>query len=183
TKAGSYEITATTANANGYAFHYNGVFLNTGLYTMQIPGQGSPTEPTLMDGAGDPIKIQTNGSLVCENLKIKVEDVTIIPEYIINCSQITVKGKYTVNQILTPSNELSLQLTVTLTATGATYHIYSNTVNGYQFEGKGILIGGNQTITLKASSQPQKNGSDTFFLTTNSSLAATSCTFVVKVAA
>lgn len=183
TKAGSYEITATTANANGYAFHYNGVFLNTGLYTIQIPGQGTPTEPTLLNGAGDPIKIQTNGTLVCESLNIKVEDVTIIPEYIINCSQISIKGKYTVNQMLTSSNELSLQLTAPLTATGATYHIYSNTVNGYQFEGKGILIGGNQTITLKASGQPQKNGTDTFFLTTNSSLGATSCTFVVKVAA
>ncbi|WP_313385845.1 hypothetical protein [Chishuiella sp.] len=183
TKPGTYILTAKTNNNNGYTFQAEGTFLEAGTFTVNLSATGTPITATTSGATGDQVLIYNYGELICDTLRIVVEDSTIIPDFSISCSSIIVNGTYTVNESLTAANTLVMNVTSPTTAKGAAYSISTSTVNGYSFNASGTLTGGSQQITLIGTGKPIVNGSDEFTLTTNSSSGTTSCSFTVKTAA
>ncbi|WP_142722258.1 hypothetical protein [Chryseobacterium sp. ON_d1] len=186
TKPGYYHITAKTANSNGYSFQVEGEVLEAGTFTIEVPGYGTPINATPSGGAGDQILIYNYEQLLCDTLKISVEDSTIIPEFTINCSSTIVNGQYIAGKELTAGNTIALNITSPAAAAGALYEISTSAVNGYSFSAKGVLSGGVQQVTLIGTGKPVMNGNDAFVLTTNISLGKVSCSnspIHIKVAA
>ncbi|MBO9691672.1 hypothetical protein [Chryseobacterium sp.] len=183
TKPGYYHLTAKTANSNGYSFQVEGEVLEAGTFTIDVPGSGTPINATPSGGTGDQILIYNDEQLLCDALKISVEDSTIIPEFTINCSSKIINGQYIADKELTAGNTIALNITSPATAAGAFYEISTPVVNGYSFSAKGVLFGGVQQITLIGTGKPVKNGIDEFILTSNSALAKAPCSINIKVAA
>lgn len=183
TKPGGYNIVGLTENDNGYSFQATGTFLTTGTYTINVLGSGTPLEPSVDGTPGDKIIIENNGTVICNDTYIFVNNSAILPEFSINCQSISVNGNYTVNSNLIASNTITLNINSNASAAGAPFQINTSPVNGYSFSGQGILNGGQQQVTLVGNGKPITNGEDSFTLMTNSTLGASSCTVKVKIAA
>lgn len=184
TKPGSYDIIATTNNNNGYTFQASGTFLESGTFSINLIGTGTPINPTPSGNLGDPILIyNTDNELICNSLNIFINDSTIQPTFSVNCQSIVVNGLYTINDNLTVANTISINITSNPSASGAAFEINTEEINGYSFSASGILNGGAQTINLIGQGKPISNGTNNFTLLTNSTLGSSSCVFPVKVAA
>jgi len=182
-KPGSYFATAMPDPDNGYYFSASGEFLSAGTYDLLLQGAGTPLTPTPTGGQGDPIKWMLNGvEIPCNTTFIKVEDSSIKPLYSMICSTVKVNGIYKINTALDNTNTISLQLDVNPAATGATYIIETNTVDGIKFSGSGILMGGTQTITLYGSGKPNSFTPKTMTISNNSQSDVSVCYATVTVA-
>jgi hypothetical protein len=177
TKAGSYSITAMSVPDNGYYFSASGEFLTTGTYEVILQGAGTPRDFTPAGETGDPIAFDLNGiASSCNNIFIKVEDSSIQPIYSMICNTVKANGVYQVNVPLDGSTHtITLQLNVDPAATGATYFIETNTIDGIRFAGSGILMGGLQTVTLQGSGRPTSYDTKRFTITNNSVSDVESC--------
>ena len=183
TKAGSYSVTALPNPDNGYYFSASGEFLTTGTYDLILQGAGTPKNFTPTGGNGDQIKFTLNGTeSSCNNVFIKVEDSSIKPAYSMLCSTIQVRGVYKINTPLDATNYITMQLDVNSAATGATYIIQTNTVDGIKFSGSGILTAGTQTVTLYGSGKPTSFQQKNMTITCNSTTDVESCFANVTVA-
>lgn len=184
TKVGSYTISVVTGTNNGYYFYTSGQFLSTGNITVNIPGVGTPTNFTVSGDLGDQLIISINGNEVCDNKYIKVEDSSIKPDYSLKCNTISINGNYIAGTALTESNTITLTLNASATAAGAIYEITTETINGIFFSGSGVLVAGNNNVTLLGSGTPTTNGTNTYQLTTNSTIVGgTTCTVSLHTAA
>lgn len=195
TKPGSYDITATTMNSttnsdNGYFFNESGQFLSAGTFTVRVPGYGKPitSTPDYPDPLqGDEVTVMTgiDGETPCI-IQIPVKDNSKQPIFSMRCYSTSVDntGKYVAGTALNANNTISMVLYVNpadANAVGAFYSVYTNEVNGYRFEGNGVLAAGDNNITLKGYGTPVLNGSNLFTIESNATIAE-KCEVTVKVA-
>ncbi len=145
TKIGNYTITGTTTN--GYNFYGTGVFLNTGVQKIQVPGQGVPATIQV-----DTVELSANGTDVTCTPPVTVNVLSPAGTYTMSCGSATVNGVYKVGTALVASNTITLPVNVT--ALGS-YTITTNTVDGISFSGSGTFTAtGNQNVTLQGTGSP-----------------------------
>ncbi len=145
TKAGNYTISGTTSN--GYNFYGTGVFLNTGVQTIQIAGQGTP-----LNIQTDNVSLTANGADITCTPPVSVNVLSPAGSYTMSCGSATVNGVYKVGTALTASNTITLPVNVS--ALGS-YTITTNTVDGISFRGSGTFTAtGNQNVTLSGTGTP-----------------------------
>lgn len=173
TKLGNYTITGTTPN--GYNFYGTGVFLNTGVQTIQIPGQGTPQNVQT-----DNVTLEANGAAVNCTPAISIAVLSPAGSYTMSCGSATVNGVYKVGTALTASNTITLPVNVS--ALGS-YTITTNTVDGISFSGSGTFTStGNQNITLSGTGTPTSTSVKTITITSDSQGGvSTTCTVQVVV--
>ncbi|WP_292009410.1 hypothetical protein [Chryseobacterium sp.] len=173
TKVGNYTISGTTTN--GYNFYGTGVFLNTGIQAVQIPGQGTP-----VDIQTDNIQLVANGTEVNCTPSVTVDVLSPSGTYTMSCGSATVNGVYSVGVPLHSSNTITLPVNVT--ALGS-YTITTNTVDGISFSGSGVFTStGNQNITLSGTGTPSSTTVKRLILTSDSQGGvSTTCTIDVIV--
>jgi hypothetical protein len=173
TKAGDYTITATTNN--GYSFFLSSSFLSTGTYTVQVPGQGTPTAVQT-----DNLTITTNSTSITCTPPVQVNVLSASGTYTMSCGTATVNGIYKVGVALTASNTITLPVVVT--ALGS-YSITTNTVDGISFSGSGTFtVTGNQNVTLYGTGTPTSTAIKTMTITSDSQGAvSTTCTANVTI--
>lgn len=157
TKPGEYSIMISTNN--GYNFFISGTFLSTGTYTVQVPGQGTPTAIQT-----DNLSFTTNGDNVTCAATIKV--LSPSGTYTISCGSAIVNGVYKVGTALSATNTITLPVNVTTTGS---YSITTNTVDGISFSGSGTFTGtGNQNVTLYGNGTPSSTTVKTLTITSDS---------------
>jgi len=170
TKIGNYTITGTTTN--GYNFYGTGVFLNTGIQTVQIPGQGTPAVVQL-----NTVELSANGVDVTCTPAVTVNVLSSAGTYSISCGSATVNGVYTKGMALTASNTITLPVVVS--ALGS-YSITTNTVDGISFSRSGTFTAtGNQNVTLSGTGTPTSTADKLMTITSNSADGATTCNVTV----
>lgn len=159
TKVGNYIISGTTSN--GYNFYGTGVFLNTGIQTVQIPGQGNPQNIQT-----DNVALDANGTDVTCTPPVSITVLSPAGSYTMSCGSATVNGVYKVGTALTASNTITLPVNVS--ALGS-YTITTNTVDGISFKGSGTFTStGNQNITLSGTGTPSSTSVKTITITSDS---------------
>jgi len=166
---GTYSITSDTVN--GYFFKATGTFGATGTATVRLVGGGKP----LAIGSNS-FRITYNNS-VCDFTVV----VTAPPlptggsaAFTFNCTGATPAGTYVAGTVLTATNSITLNVTVTTVGTWSV--TTAPAVNGITFTGTGTFAAaGAQTITLLGSGTPTAAGTNTFNVTGGTS----ACTFQV----
>lgn len=172
TQAGTYTMTATTAN--GYYFEASGSFPNAGVYDITLKGTGRPSTGYDKDAAGDTISLILNG-VVCDcQPHIYVEKANV--DFAISCGSIVSVGTYNIGIPLTSANKLMVTLDVT--NTGFWSIKTPTTINGYSFSGQGTFTTtGSQTVELLGTGTPIASGTDLFGISSNATtVAGGSCT-------
>ncbi|WP_353119347.1 hypothetical protein [Myroides odoratus] len=172
TQAGTYEIIATTVN--GYYFMAKGTFPASGNYTLTLEGLGTPNIGYNAGENGDVLKITLNSKeSTCIDKYVFVEKAAV--DFVLNCSNIEVEGKYYVGKELGATNKLKLEVNVTTTGY---WNITTNTVNGYAFTGSGTFTStGIHTVELLGTGKPTASGTDLFNISANSN-TPTSCSVI-----
>jgi len=168
-KEGSFAISGTTGN--GYSFYVSGVALEKGPLVVNVPCQGTPslvqTDNLILTGielvAGCTPQITVN---------------TATATYTINCSNITVAGKYLKGTSLTTSNTITVSLNVSV---AGSYAITTPVTNGISFSNSGELSVGNQIVTLYGNGNPTVNNDFPITINTNSPEGNTTCSTVIPV--
>lgn len=159
TKIGNYTITGTTTN--GYNFYGTGVFLNTGIQTVQIPGQGTPTAVQV-----NTVQLSANGVDVTCTPAVTINVLSPAGTYTMSCGSAIVNGVYKVGTALTASNTITLPVNV---SSLGSYTVTTNTVDGISFSGSGTFTAtGNQNITLSGTGTPSSTSVKTMTITSNS---------------
>ncbi|WP_419869120.1 hypothetical protein [Chryseobacterium sp. CT-SW4] len=171
TKVGNYTITGTTTN--GYNFYGTGAFLSTGTQTIQVIGQGIPTNIQT-----DAVAINANGTDVTCTPPVTIEVLSPAGTYTLSCGSATVNGVYKVGVALTTANTITLPVNVT--ALGS-YTITTDTVDGISFTGSGTFSAtGNQNVTLYGNGTPTSTTTKTMTITSDSQGAvSTTCSVQV----
>lgn len=170
TKIGNYTIVGTTSN--GYNFYGTGVFMNTGIQTILIPGQGTPG---LVQQ--DTIQLSANGTTVTCTPAVTVNVLSASGTYSVSCGSATVNGVYTKGIALTAANTITLPVVVTSVGS---YSITTNTVDGISFSGSGTFSStGNQNITLYGTGTPTSTADKVMTITSNSADGASTCNVTV----
>ncbi len=162
TAIGSYNIATDTVA--GVSFSKSGIFSSTGIMTVALEGNGTPTS-----AGTKAFKIGSGGCIfTVPILGPAVYTTSGAPGA---CTVATVGGIYTTLSPLSASNIVTVQVNVT--AIGS-YTIYTDTVGGMSFQKTGIFTTtGIQTVVLDGNGQPTVAGSNTFKIKPNG------CTFKV----
>lgn len=159
TKIGNYTITGTTSN--GYNFYGTGVFLNLGVQTVQISGQGTPAAIQT-----DTVQLSANGVDVTCTPAITINVLSPAGTYTMSCGSAIVNGVYKVGIALTASNTITLPVNV---SSLGSYTVTTNTVDGISFSGSGTFTAtGNQNITLSGTGTPSSTSIKTMTITSDS---------------
>lgn len=170
TKIGNYTISGTTTN--GYNFYGTGVFLNTGVQTVQVPGQGTPAAVQT-----NTVQLIANGVNVTCSPAISINVLSSAGTYTISCGSATVNGVYTKGTALGASNTITLPVVV---STLGSYSITTNTVDGISFSGSGTFTAtGNQNVTLSGTGTPTSTADKVMTITSNSSDGSSTCNVTV----
>lgn len=69
----------------------------------------------------------------------------------VKCESVQVNGTYTIGAALTPTNTITMEIDVPLTAAGSTYTFFTSLENGISFTTSGVLTAGTMNITLQGS--------------------------------
>lgn len=146
--AGTYDIRTDTLN--GYHFHGSGTFINTGLNTAHLSGNGMP----LAVGT-DIFQVRFDTS-VCEIAVTVVAGTAPLTAFTFGstgsaCTGAVLAGTYTSGVAMTASNTVTLNVNVT---NGGPYSITTPTVNGVFFSGSGTLSTSTTSIVLTAQGTP-----------------------------
>ncbi|KFF14033.1 hypothetical protein IW15_00860 [Chryseobacterium soli] len=172
TKIGNYTISGTTTN--GYNFYGTGVFLNTGVQKVQVPGQGTPAAVQT-----NTVQLIANGVNVTCTPAISINVLSSAGTYTISCGSATVNGVYTKGTALGATNTITLPVVVS--ALGS-YSITTNTVDGISFSGSGTFTAtGNQNVTLSGTGTPTSTADKVMTITSNSSDGASTCNVTVVI--
>lgn len=191
TKPGTYTVTATPAYAgdhgktNGYFFTATGIFMEKGIYTVTVPGSGTPSWYTPSAGNsgedGDLLAIAMNnkpltlqdGTSCAKN--IIVEDYSKKPLYTMDCSSTKVRGIYKMDVPLTAGNCIEVTVTVDPEAIGTYYSLRTDEVDGIYFEATGLLAEASQRITMRGHGTPNSLDEKHFTITSNSMKTSATC--------
>ncbi|WP_374441596.1 hypothetical protein [Epilithonimonas sp.] len=170
TKKGNYTISGTTTN--GYNFYATGIFLNTGVQTVQVAGQGTPAAAQL-----DTVQLLANGVSVSCTPAVTINVLSSSGTYSMSCGSATVNGVYTKGTALTASNTITLPVVVTSLGS---YAITTNTVDGISFSASGTFTAiGNQNIILSGTGTPTSTADKVMTITSNSADGAATCNVTV----
>jgi hypothetical protein len=166
TQAGTYTMTATTAN--GYYFEAGGSFPSAGVYDITLKGTGRPNSGYDAGDPGDVITVILNG-VVCDcTPHIYIEKANV--DFAISCGSLTRFGSYNIGIPLTSENKLTLDVNVSNTGF---WSMRTTTVNGYSFMGQGTFTKtGLQTVELLGTGAPIASGTNLFDITSNASTVA-----------
>lgn len=171
TKIGTYEI--TVPSDNGYYFALNGVFPNTGKYTIYITGNGTPLNTGVYlskiynygDYTGCTVSVSILGDPATYTMSCAISssaDIQTNPT-----TSTGLFGSYKVAQIVNPSVHY-IRMRVNVTALGS-WEASTNTVDGLSFSGSGSFTTlGTNYIVLRASGKPTTPYDKTFVISTNS---------------
>ena len=170
-KEGAFTIVATTengdGNGNGYNFYLSGIALEKGeILTVNVPCQGSPKV------IGFDKLIFTGGIEVVPGCEPKIEVVTAVAEYSINCSSIVVEGDYLKGAALTSANKIVFNVTV---SKAGSYNITTQLTNGIRFSRSGNLSVGTQSVVLIGEGTPTVNEDFPITINTNSPVGHITC--------
>jgi hypothetical protein len=172
-EAGSYTILTDTVN--GIFFRASGLFTNTGLQTVRLPGSGTPVASGISNFV---VQFDSTSCVIA---------VTILPagggvpaEITLDgdpntCIDFTVAGAYITGTALNSSNTVTLKVNV---VTIGTYNISTTLSNGITFSASGTVgTTGSQTIVLTGSGTPLITGPTNIPVT----LGSSSCSFTIDV--
>jgi hypothetical protein len=178
TQAGTYTMTATTAN--GYYFEASGNFPSAGVYDITLKGTGRPNSGYDAGDPGDVVTVILNGVVCNCTPHIYIEKANV--DFAISCGSLTRLGSYNIGIPLTGENKLTLDVNVSNTGF---WSMKTNTVNGYSFMGQGTFTKtGLQTVELLGTGAPIASGTDLFDITSNAStVAGGSCTGISVIVA
>lgn len=190
---------ADVNETNGYFFTASGVFMEKGMYTVTIPGMGTPfwytpdTHPS-----GDVLNITMNNKpLVLEDgsscvKNIKVQDYSKKPNFEIDCGRTTVHGVYTMNKELDPVTDyLSVWIKIDPSdpvVEGATVFLETNEVEGIRFVSTPSIVtaadraAGEKQIILTGSGKPTTFETKRMTISSNSVTSVATCYANVLVA-
>lgn len=158
-KIGNYTISGTTIN--GYNFYGTGTFLNTGVQTIQIAGQGTPQNVQT-----DDVSLTANGNDVTCTPAVSVNVLSPAGGYTMSCGSAVANGVYKVGTALNSSNTITLPINV---SSLGSYTITTNTVDGISFRGSGTFTStGNQNITLGGTGTPSSTTVKNITITSDS---------------
>jgi hypothetical protein len=164
TTAGSFTISTNTVN--GYSFHKQAIFLNTGIQHITVPGFGAPVDAQL-----DHFTLFYNG----ESCTFDVQIIGPANGTLISPCEISSSGLYFEGQPLNVADSIRVAINV---STIGSYSISTNTVNGYSFHQEGAFTStGIHHIALPGTGAPIAAGLNTFTVT----YGAVSCTVDVTV--
>ncbi|OUL59925.1 hypothetical protein [Flavobacterium sp. AJR] len=166
TQAGTYTMTATTAN--GYYFEASGNFPSAGVYDITLKGTGRPNSGYDTGTPGDVVTVILNG-VVCDcTPHIYIEKANV--DFAISCGSLDRFGSYNIGIPLTADNKLTLDVNVSNTGF---WSMKTNTVNGYSFMGQGTFTTtGLQKVVLSGTGTPIASGTNLFDITSNASTVA-----------
>ncbi|KIA93531.1 hypothetical protein OA93_22005 [Flavobacterium sp. KMS] len=166
TQAGTYTMTATTAN--GYYFEASGNFPSAGVYDITLKGTGRPNTGYATGDPGDVVTVILNG-VVCDcTPHIYIEKANV--DFAISCGSLDRFGSYNIGIPLTADNKLTLDVNVSNTGF---WSMKTNTVNGYSFMGQGTFTTtGLQKVVLSGTGTPIASGTNLFDITSNASTVA-----------
>lgn len=157
TRPGEYTILGSTTN--GYSFYHTGTFLNTGIYTIRIPGQGTPKVKGI-----DNMSFTNNG--VATGCVKQVEVLSAAGTYTMRCGTATPRGVYKVGVALTTDHFIELPIMVDKIGS---WSITSNTVDGISFKAAGTFFTtGPIVVKLYGQGTPISTTKKTMTLTSNS---------------
>ncbi len=171
TKPGEYSIAGTTTN--GYYFSTSGTFLTAGVFTVYVQGQGTP-----LNIGEDVVSILKNGEDAnCANL-VKVNVLSAIAIYSLNCSSIVVNGNYAKGVGLTAANTITLNVNV---SQAGSYSITTPLTNGIVFSASGNFTPGIQPVTLRGTGIPTVNTDFPIIINANTPEGNNTCTATIPV--
>ena len=185
TKPGTYSITATITDPsddNGYFFITSGEFLSDGLYSLVIPGMGTPTNYGIDEFTVSINGVRLNGTNPACTFNVDVKDTSIRPKYSMNCSLTQVFGEYYEEKELNATNYIEVTLNVESGSNGASYEIETNEVDGIKFKGNGTLGSSSpQVVKLYGEGVPFDNRDKKFYIKTNSESSTATCVATVYI--
>jgi hypothetical protein len=163
---GTYTISSN--KINGVTFSGTGTFLSAGVQNVVLTGSGTPLI------AGDQNFTIAYGNSQCG---FKVTFASSAAGTLGGgggtCTPFTIAGTYQQGILLTTSN--TVQINVTVTTPGA-YNITTNASNGVTFSKTGSFTAtGSQTVTLVGVGTPQNSGAQNFSV----SFGTSSCSFSI----
>lgn len=187
TKVGAYSITATAtdpANDNNYFFITSGEFLSTGIFSLVIPGMGTPKDDQTDEFTISLNGIRKNGGDLPCTFTITVTDSSIRPNYTLRCNTTKAYGVLKLNTELDPTNYIEVYLDVPIASYGASYDIKTDIVDGVYYKASGILSSSmaTQPIKLMGFGTPSSTGRKTLTISTNSESNVATCKAFVDVA-
>jgi len=172
TETGTYNI--YTDSINGFVFKASGEFTNTGINHVKLLCKGKPV-------AADTNYFSIHyDSSFCEAMVIVKSNAIPPAKFSLqgapgNCLNDTIIGTYIKGTTLDTTNKVKISLNVITTGR---YTLTTNTVNGYSFSASGVFeTEGVQTVTMYPKGTPEKEGTDIFKVSADSS----SCNLSVKV--
>ncbi|MDR1738865.1 MAG: hypothetical protein LBR66_08645 [Candidatus Symbiothrix sp.] len=197
-RKGTYDIRVEalkgdgSEESNGYIFSAQGEFTNTGLTLVKLEGQGTPQLAYNDYPAGDTydiFRIYVNGKLfscdqssdVYEQPPVKNKVLSKQPKFSFVCSSVKASTNLLINQAVNPVTDV-ISVRITSDEAGAEYHIYTEEVNGVQFEARGILLKGTQQIILNSIGTPTAGGKFDYIIYSNSVKNNAQCDVSVNVA-
>lgn len=160
TSEGSITISITTNN--GYSFSYSNPVLGVGNHELLIMGIGVPIKEATPDKA----VIKINGYEADCTVDITVEPYTIPKNYTIVCGSISQNG-----DLIEGETASNATITIDVTNNNPTpvpVNLSTNTVDGIQFSGSGLIQGNSSSkITLIGSGTPSTTGKLNFTITSD----------------
>jgi len=173
---GTYQVLLSTTN--GYSYSKEGVFTETGTYTLDLEGQGTPAHEAM--GANANLPTATfNGQTVtpdgCTLPTIEVE--AAAARYTFDCGSAVVYGEYNKGSSVNNSNYVEVNITVTNSGTTT---IETDFANGMRFSSGSVnLTSATTSVKLYAQGSPVNTGSYDYMLTGVTSSGNVTCTFPV----
>lgn len=159
--AGIFDVKSNTVN--GVTFFGTGLyFTSSQTQTINVYAKGTPTTE-----GSTTFQLVNNftGETLCSFSYTVLSDKATIPP--LNCATagVVINDTLRVSEAAKASNTISVPISPTSTGP---YNISTNTVNGIQYAGTGVITTtGNQTITLSASGTAVAAGTFTYTLTSN----------------
>ena len=172
TKKGTWDMTATTENSNGYSFTGSGLFTETGVQTVRLTAQGTPVKEQT-----DNFTISPSAASSAANCTFTVTVLANTASYALNCSSIVVSGTYLKGTALTSANTITMNVSV---STVGSYSISTPVMDGISFQASGKFTSvGMQPVTLLGTGTPTVNTDFPITINANTAAGAATCSTTI----
>lgn len=167
--AGTYSITSNSVN--GVTFSNTGTFTSTGVQNVILQGSGTPLSSGVQN-----FTISYGNSQCAFKINFGTAATGTLGGGGGSCTPFTIAGTYQQGVLLTTSNTIQIQVSVTVPGN---YNITTDTVNNVSFSNSGTFTStGVQIITLTGSGTPLNAGAQNFAVTFGASTCNFSITFL-----
>ena len=174
TKKGTWDMTATAQNSNGYSFTGSGLFTETGVQIVRLTAQGTPVNEKT-----DTLTISPSAASSAANCTFTVTVLANTASYALNCSSTVISGTYLKGTALTAANTIRMNVSV---SSAGSYVISTPVTNGISFQASGKFTGaGTQEVTLIGTGTPTVNTDFPITINTNTTAGAATCSTTIPV--